>query len=71
MRNSLKPSPPKRAGVVLAGGQDGVFGTLVLKRNVIRANGGPGILGSRLRLLVDAANNDLGGNTGGPTSGFR
>lgn len=70
VRNSLKPSPPKRAGIVLAGGQDGVLGTLVLKRNVIRANGGPGILGSRLRLLVDAADNDLGGNLGGPTAGL-
>jgi hypothetical protein len=71
VRNALKPSPPKRAGLVLAGGQDGVLGTLVLKRNVIRANGGPGILGSRLRLVVDAADNDLGGNTGGPTAGLR
>jgi hypothetical protein len=71
VRNSLKPSPPKRAGLVLAGGQDGVLGTLVLKRNVIRANGGPGILGSRLRLVVDAADNDLGGNTGGPSAGLR
>jgi hypothetical protein len=71
VRNALRPSPPKRAGIVLAGGQDGVLGTLVLKRNVIRGNGGPGILGSRLRLTVDAAGNDLGGNTGGPSAGFR
>jgi hypothetical protein len=71
VRNALKPSPPKRAGVVLAGGQDGGGGTLVLRRNVIRDNGGPGILGSRLRLILDAGENDLGGNTGGPSSGLR
>jgi hypothetical protein len=71
VRNALKPSPPKRAGIVLAGGQDGALGTLSLKRNVIRGNGGPGILASRLRLLVDAAGNDLSGNGGGPSSGLR
>jgi Right handed beta helix region len=71
VRNALKPSPPKRAGIVLAGGQDGALGTLSLKRNVIRGNGGPGILTSRLRLLVDAADNDLSGNVGGPSAGLR
>jgi Right handed beta helix region len=62
LRNSLKPSPPKRAGVVLAGGQDGGGGALVLKNNVIRDNGGPGILASRLTLRVEASGNDIGGN---------
>jgi hypothetical protein len=68
--NALKRSPPKRAGVVLAGGQDGGDGTLVLKDNVIRDNGGPGILGSRLRLVVQSSGNDLGGNEAGPSSGL-
>jgi hypothetical protein len=66
LRNALSPFPPKRAGIVLAGGQDGELGSLSLKRNSIRGNGGPGILTRNLRLLVDAADNDLTGNTGGP-----
>jgi len=64
VRNALKRSPPKRAGIVLAGGQDGALGTLVLRDNVVRGNGGPGILQSRLRLLVDADGNDVAGNEG-------
>lgn len=60
--NSFARTPPKRAGVVLAGGQDGGGGTLVLRNNVIRSNGGPGLLASRLILRVDAAGNDIGGN---------
>ena len=67
VRNALTPFPPKRAGIVLAGGQDPEPGSLSLKRNSIRGNGGPGILTRNLRLLVDAADNDLTGNTGGPT----
>jgi Right handed beta helix region len=66
VRNALKPTPPKRAGVVLAGGQDGEEGTLLLRDNVIRDNGGPGILTSRLRLVVQGSGNDVGGNEGGP-----
>ena len=62
LRNSAKRTPPKRGGIVLAGGQDGGQGTLVLRDNVIRGNGGPGILESRLRLLVDSAGNDVSGN---------
>jgi Right handed beta helix region len=62
LRNSAKRTPPKRGGIVLAGGQDGGQGTLVLKDNVIRGNGGPGILKSRLRLLLDSAGNDVSGN---------
>ncbi len=62
LRNSAKPTPPKRGGIVLAGGEDGGQGTLVLKNNVIRGNGGPGILKSRLRLVVDSTGNDVSGN---------
>ncbi|MDQ2968093.1 MAG: right-handed parallel beta-helix repeat-containing protein [Actinomycetota bacterium] len=62
LRNAAKRTPPKRGGIVLAGGQDGGQGTLVLKDNVIRGNGGPGILKSRLRLLLDSAGNDVSGN---------
>jgi hypothetical protein len=42
----------------------------VLKDNMVRGNGGPGILGSRLRLVVQASGNDLGGNEGGPSRGL-
>jgi hypothetical protein len=62
VRNSAKRTPPKRGGIVLAGGQDGDQGTLILKDNVIRGNGGPGILKSRLRLVVDSTGNDVSGN---------
>ena len=68
--NALKRSPPKRAGIVLAGGQDGGGGTLVLRDNVVSGNGGPGLLGSRLRLLVQATGNDLAGNEAGPSRGL-
>jgi len=60
VRNSNKPTPPKRAGIVLAGGQDGGAGTLVLKDNVIRDNGGPPILETHLKLDVQASGNQLG-----------
>jgi hypothetical protein len=62
LRNARKPTPPKRAGIVLAGGQDGGAGTLLLKNNVIRDNGGPGIFETHFRLVVDASGNDIGGN---------
>jgi hypothetical protein len=65
VRNSAKRTPPKRAGIVLAGGQDGDGGTLLLRDNMIRGNGGPGILKSRLRLVVDSAGNDITGNESG------
>ena len=70
VRNSVKSSPPKRAGIVLAGGQDGGGGTLILEGNVVRENGGPGILGSNLKLQVQANGNDLSGNEGGPSVGL-
>jgi hypothetical protein len=62
VRNAAARTPPKRAGIVLSGGQDGVDGTLLLKDNVVRDNGGPGILMRRLRLAVTASGNDVGGN---------
>ena len=62
VRNARKLSPPKRAGIVLAGGQDGGTGTLALKNNVIRGNGGPGILETHFSLLVDASGNDIRDN---------
>jgi hypothetical protein len=71
VRNARKRTPPKRAGIVLAGGQDGGEGSLILDFNVIRDNGGPGIFGSRLTLVVQASGNDLGGNESGPTTGVR
>jgi Right handed beta helix region len=60
VRNALKPRPPKRAGIVLAGGQDGGGGTLLLKDNVIRDNGGVPILETHLKLVVQASGNDIG-----------
>jgi Right handed beta helix region len=62
VRNAAARTPPKRAGIVLSGGQDGVDGTLLLRENVVRDNGGPGILMRRLRLAVTASGNDVGGN---------
>ena len=62
VRNAAASTPPKRAGIVLSGGQDGLDGTLLLKDNVVRDNGGPGILMRRLRLAVTATGNDVGGN---------
>lgn len=60
VRNALKPTPPKRAGIVLAGGQDGGAGTLVLKNNVIRGNGGLPILEAHMKLRVEASGNEIG-----------
>jgi hypothetical protein len=60
VRNAGKPTPPKRAGIVLAGGQDGGAGTLLLKDNVIRGNGGPPIFETHLKLVVQAIGNVLG-----------
>jgi len=60
VRNANKPTPPKRAGIVLAGGQDGGAGTLLLKDNVIRGNGGPPIFETHLKLIVDASGNQIG-----------
>jgi hypothetical protein len=62
VRNSLGRTPPKRGGIVLAGGEDGGNGTLVLKDNVIRGNGGPGIFETHFRLRIDASGNDVRDN---------
>ena len=62
VRNARKLTPAKRAGIVLAGGQDGGAGTLVLRDNVVRSNGGPGILETHFQLLVDAGGNDVADN---------
>jgi hypothetical protein len=70
IRNALKTTPPKRAGIVLAGGQDVDAGTLILNGNAVRGNGGPGILGTNLKLHVQATGNDLGGNEAGPSVGL-
>ena len=59
VRNANKPTPPKRAGIVLAGGQDGGGGTLLLKDNVIRGNGGPPIFETHLKLIVDSSGNSI------------
>jgi hypothetical protein len=63
-RNSRRKTPPTLAGIAITGGQDDGAGTLALKDNVIKDNGGPGILTRALRLIVDASGNDLGGNRG-------
>lgn len=68
--NALQRSPPKRAGVVIAGGQDVVEGTLVLSGNTIENNGGPGILATRLKLVVDATDNVVQGNEDGASVGL-
>ena len=60
VRNANRATPPKRAGIVLAGGQDGGAGTLLLKDNVIRDNGGPPVLEAHLKLVVQASGNVLG-----------
>jgi hypothetical protein len=70
VRNALKRTPPQRAGIVLTGGEDGGQGTLWLRDNVVRENGGPGILGTRVWLLVNASGNDLAANEDGPSNGL-
>jgi Right handed beta helix region len=70
LRNARKPTPPKRAGLVIAGGEHGLQGTLAIAENVIRENGGPGILATRLKLRVELIANDLGDNDGGPSVGI-
>jgi hypothetical protein len=69
LRNAHKRTPPKRAGVIIAGGQDLQPGTVVFHDNCVRDNGGPGVLASRLQVVIHAARNDLSGNDDGPTQG--
>ena len=69
LRNAHARTPPKRAGVIVAGGQDLTPGTVVFEDNVVRDNGGPGVLGLRLKVVIHAARDDLSSNDGGPTQG--
>jgi Right handed beta helix region len=71
VRNARKRTPPKRAGLIVTGGQDGGEGTLILDDNTIQDNGGPGVLALKLKLVVQATRNDLSGNEGGPSRGMR
>jgi hypothetical protein len=70
LRNAHKRTPPKRAGVIIAGGQDLRPGTVVFRDNSVRDNGGPGVLGLRLKVVIQAAHNDLSGNDDGPEQGL-
>lgn len=65
LRNAHKTTPPTRAGVALEGGQDGGKATLVLANNVIRDNGGPGILTRALKFVLQESGNVLSGNEDG------
>ena len=69
LRNAHARTPPKRAGVIVAGGQDLTPGNVVFEDNVVRDNGGPGLLALRLKVVIHAARNDLSGNDDGPTQG--
>src|SRR5438876_825002 len=71
LRNARAAPTSRRGGIVLAGGQNDGNGQLTLTDNVVRGNSGPGILGRKLRLVVNADRNDLRGNGGGPTKGLR
>jgi hypothetical protein len=65
LRNANKRTPPTRAGIAITGGEDGGQGTLDLTSNVIRDNGGPGILLQLLKLVVHENGNQLSGNEDG------
>jgi Right handed beta helix region len=69
VRNAHKRTPPKRAGVIIAGGQDLQPGIVVFQDNSVRDNGGPGVLALRLKVVIHAARNDLSGNDDGPVEG--
>lgn len=70
-RNARTAPVQRRAGIVLAGGQDDATGQLSLSRNTVDGNRGPGVLGRDLRLVVTADGNLLDGNRGGPSRGLR
>jgi hypothetical protein len=70
LRNAHARTPPKRAGVIIAGGQDLTPGNVVFEDNAVRDNGGPGLLVLRPKVVIHAANNDLSGNDEGPTQGL-
>jgi hypothetical protein len=65
LRNAHQTTPPTRAGVALEGGQDGGKATLVLANNVIRDNGGPGILTRAIKFVLEESGNVLSGNEDG------
>ena len=67
LRNAHARTPPKHAGVIIAGGQDLTPGNVVFEDNVVRDNGGPGLLVLRPKVVIHAARNDLSGNDGGPS----
>ena len=69
VRNAHARTPPKRAGVIIAGGQDLQPGTVVFQDNGVRNNGGPGLLALRLKVVIQAARNDLSGNDDGSAQG--
>jgi hypothetical protein len=69
VRNARARTPPKRAGVVIAGGQDVEPGRLVFQDNGVRDNGGPGVLALRLEVVIQSVRNDLTGNDDGPAQG--
>jgi hypothetical protein len=62
--NCNQRTPPIRAGIAVLGGQDGGQGTLELTNNVVRDNGGPGILTRLLKLIVHASGNQVSNNHG-------
>jgi hypothetical protein len=64
VRNSNKRTPPTRAGIAITGGQDGGQGTLDLMDNVVRDNGGPGILERNVHLVIHSSGNQVSGNDG-------
>lgn len=71
LRNARAAPAKRRAGIVLAGGQDDAKGDLQLADNVVHGNRGPAVLGRDLRLVVHSTGNDLRGNRAGGTRGLR
>jgi hypothetical protein len=66
--NGRRRTPPLRGGIVVAGGQARRPGHVAIKRNVIRANRGFGLVGHPVfgtTMIVDARGNDLRGNSAG------
>src|SRR5205823_4981788 len=71
LRNARTAPTSRRGGIVISGGENDGNGQLELTDNVVGGNRGPGILGRKPRLVVNAARNDLRGNTGGGARGLR
>ena len=70
VRNARKPTPPKRAGLVIAGGEHGLQGTLRSPRTSSARTAAPASWRRRLKLRVELIANDLGENDGGPSVGI-